>query len=1090
MVKKPIKIIMVDDDKAFLLQTRDKLLKLNDNFKIHTFTSAKKAIERAIKEEFHVFVSDYQMPEMDGLVLLKQLRKKGINIPFIILTAEREEEIAIKAINLGADRYLRKNTECELIAKEIEAIAKSSAEKRNTLEALKESERVLSTLLSNLMGMAYRCKNEKNWTMKFVSQGCYELTGYLPEDLLNNNKLAYFELIHPDDVSYVEGEVEKALRENESFKLTYRIFTKDGEEKWVWEQGQVLTSKNGSTDLIEGFITDVTKTKKAQVELRNSEKNYRNLVERANDGIAVVQDSVLKYVNPKLMDMLGYTEEKEILNTPFAIYIAPEELPKVSRNYKIRMAGKEAPEIYETIILDKSHKKLDVELNASIIQYDGKSADFVFVRDISQRKKAENAIRRSKKTYESIYETMLSILAERDLPSVIKKIADEATELLEASGSTVYLGDTKNKVLTPIYSNHISYNEEIMSYEIPFGKGISGNVYKSGKTIYINYDQEDPYSIHIPGTDQTEDKYESVISVPLLHNHQVIGVLTINKLKENFDESDVNRLNIFAKQAELALKRADTLDKLIESRQALMESEIKVKKLHEVAKKMINVADEKELYTITMEAAKNILDFSVCSIDMLDLFEFEVKATIGGVQKEGTRYSIEGVAEKTIHQGSSFIIKDLNKISFAVPKRPSYRSAISIPIGDNGVFQALSEEVNYFDEKDLELAEILISHFTVAYERLVTQRDLNEEREQLLSIFDSIDEIIYVSDLETYEILYANKAAHRLFDYRLIGELCYEQLQDRDEPCDFCTNDIILKNKGEPYTWEYHNPIIDRHLMIVDRVIKWTDGRDVRFEIAIDITERKKAEKKLEKYKDHLEELVKERTEELNEVNQELDSFAYSVSHDLRAPLRGIEGFSQALLEDCKQDVNETALGYANRISEAANRMNILIQDLLSYSRMTTNEMNLRSISTEEILERVLEEMKDIIEENDADIVIDKPIPDVVAHSSTLVQILTNFISNSIKYVSSDSNPQIKIRGKSDDQYVRISIEDNGIGIPADKYEEVFEIFERLHGRETYPGTGIGLAIIKKGVERMGGRVGVESELGKGSTFWIELPSG
>jgi HD-GYP domain-containing protein (c-di-GMP phosphodiesterase class II)/HAMP domain-containing protein len=123
---------------------------------------------------------------------------------------------------------------------------------------------------------------------------------------------------------------------------------------------------------------------------------------------------------------------------------------------------------------------------------------------------------------------------------------------------------------------------------------------------------------------------------------------------------------------------------------------------------------------------------------------------------------------------------------------------------------------------------------------------LQFEREQLLSIFDSINEIIYVSDPNTHEILYVNKALQDAFQKSLVGGACYKEFQDLDSPCEFCTNEIILKEKGKPYQWEYHNPILNRDYMIVDRIIKWPDGRDVRFEFAVDITERKRAEEELQ----------------------------------------------------------------------------------------------------------------------------------------------------------------------------------------------------------------------------------------------------
>jgi len=124
---------------------------------------------------------------------------------------------------------------------------------------------------------------------------------------------------------------------------------------------------------------------------------------------------------------------------------------------------------------------------------------------------------------------------------------------------------------------------------------------------------------------------------------------------------------------------------------------------------------------------------------------------------------------------------------------------------------------------------------------------LNLEREQLLSIFESINEIIYVADPDTYEILFVNKTLRDAFGKDLKGGICYREFQGFDEPCDFCTNNIILKNKGQPYRWEYHNPILDRDHMITDKIIQWTDGRDVRFELAMDITERKKAEERVKR---------------------------------------------------------------------------------------------------------------------------------------------------------------------------------------------------------------------------------------------------
>ena len=150
--------------------------------------------------------------------------------------------------------------------------------------------------------------------------------------------------------------------------------------------------------------------------------------------------------------------------------------------------------------------------------------------------------------------------------------------------------------------------------------------------------------------------------------------------------------------------------------------------------------------------------------------------------------------------------------------------------------------------------------------RKKTVADLMSERAQILSIFDSIEEIVYVTDPLTYEILFTNKYFQNLLGKNPSGEICYREFQNLDRPCDFCTNDIILTNKGKPYRWEYYNPVLDKHLLITDQIIRWPDGRDVRFELAIDITELKRAEDKLRANGENMEEIVDKKTAAMRKI--------------------------------------------------------------------------------------------------------------------------------------------------------------------------------------------------------------------------------
>ncbi|HUW28423.1 MAG TPA: ATP-binding protein [Sulfuriferula sp.] len=294
------------------------------------------------------------------------------------------------------------------------------------------------------------------------------------------------------------------------------------------------------------------------------------------------------------------------------------------------------------------------------------------------------------------------------------------------------------------------------------------------------------------------------------------------------------------------------------------------------------------------------------------------------------------------------------------------------------------------------------------------------------------------------------------------------------------------------------------------------EGAPVGLATAYDITERKRAEQDIRTLNDDLERRVIERTAELEAANaqlrfsqesirelnmelqqraeelqasiDEMEAFSYSVSHDLRAPLRAIQGFTQALQEDYAAQLDPAGQDFAQRIVAAANRMDILIQDLLAYSQLSRSELSPKPVNLSKTVAEATSQLQAQISEHQAIISVIEPLPDVFGHRPTLVQVITNLLSNAIKFVAPGVTPKVRIWAESYGNKVRLWVEDNGIGIPAEHKERIFRVFERLHGIETYPGTGIGLAIVRKGMERMGGSADVVSQDGKGSRFWVELP--
>ena len=232
---------------------------------------------------------------------------------------------------------------------------------------------------------------------------------------------------------------------------------------------------------------------------------------------------------------------------------------------------------------------------------------------------------------------------------------------------------------------------------------------------------------------------------------------------------------------------------------------------------------------------------------------------------------------------------------------------------------------------------------------------------------------------------------------------------------------------------------------------------------------------------------LKENTRKLQAMNEELESFSYSVSHDLRAPLRAIDGFSKVLQKKASDQLDESNLGHLNTIVENVDKMKKLIDDMLAFSKMSRQEQKTSVFDPKQLIEEVFEEEKQVVSNSKVEISIGE-IPRIEADKDLIRQVFNNLIGNAIKYSSTKENPKIEVEGKNEGTETIISIKDNGVGFDEEYADKLFKIFQRLHDADEFEGTGVGLAIVKKIVDRHGGRVWAESELDKGATFYIALP--
>jgi PAS domain S-box-containing protein len=412
-----------------------------------------------------------------------------------------------------------------------------------------------------------------------------------------------------------------------------------------------------------------------------------------------------------------------------------------------------------------------------------------------------------------------------------------------------------------------------------------------------------------------------------------------------------------------------------------------------------------------------------------------------------------------------------------------------------GMMEVFSSTVWKPDEEFVHMLDAIGSQVGQFLERKAAE----EEQARLAAIVESSSDAIIGKTLEGI-ITNWNEGAHRIFGYsaeEALGKsIALIIPPDRLEE----ENAVLGRVKRGDTVASYETVRIRKDQALIDVAltvspIKDGSGRIIGVaKIARDITEQKNTRRALaetremlRRYAEDLEHRVQERTSKLQDTIQSLDAFCYTIAHDLRGPLRAIIGFSAQLLDQYRPLLDKEGIDYLSRIKNSGNRMDQLILDLLKYGRLNTTELVLQTTDLEELTRKVLLSLEDEIQERNARIRLKEPLSSVLGSEVILEQVLANLLTNALKFVPNNVTPEVDIWTEPHNGMVRLCVRDNGIGIKPQYFNKLFRPFSRLVNEQDFSGTGIGLAIVSKGVERMGGGVGVESEPGKGSCFWIEL---
>jgi signal transduction histidine kinase/HAMP domain-containing protein len=498
--------------------------------------------------------------------------------------------------------------------------------------------------------------------------------------------------------------------------------------------------------------------------------------------------------------------------------------------------------------------------------------------------------------------------------------------------------------------------------------------------------------------------------------------------------------------------------------------------------------DEKEVMLHAFCRERGCLDFK--GNDWTIISHVPTRAILGPVNKLLKILIIMFLAmlpglALVIYLFSKTVTRPLTRLSFAAAEVGKGKLDTVIEVKSKDEIRTLAEAFNRMLENLKNTTTSIVNLNRDITERKQFEEELQSLHKQVEFILGATKTGLDIIDSD-FNMVYIDPQWQKIYgEYK--GKKCYEYFMDRDQPCPGCGIPKALETKELVVTEEILVKEGNRPIQVTTIPFQDKEGKWMVAEVNADITERKQTEEKLKE----LNEEMRNAVAKLEEVNGELKNFVYIASHDMREPLRKITAFGAILRQSLKDKLSGDDAENLHFMIDGAERMAKMIEGLLIYSRISTQAQPHQAVDLNEIVKQLQQlELSVLLEEKHATIEIPQPLPCVEADPVQIRQLMQNLIANGVKYQKKGNAPHITITSKpAADGMVRIEVMDNGIGIAPQYLQSIFTMFRRLHSRDEYEGTGIGLAVCKKIVELHGGKISVESQPDKGSTFWFTMPT-
>lgn len=959
-------------------------------------------------------------------------------------------------------------------------------------EALKESEEKFRQIIEKSNDIFIR-QSYSNMNFEYISPNVFNLLGYTPDEILPLNPTQIEELIHPDDRSifaHFRRNLQAVTQTSESaFVREFRILGKNGDYIWFNGNYSLVLDENGNPNLVIGTLSDIT-SRKINESILNFRVKFMQLAQKLELGellVAIVDeiesltDSQLGFYhlleNETISQVMYSTSALNLTNTKFREKPVQTDLIRGSwadcLNGKKSILCNDLSSLPHEIPLPGGHPKITRELLIPAVRNDkvvsilgvfNKSAEYTMsdlefaskladlAWDIIENKKIQGALQESEAIFNAFMENSPIYVFFKDKEIRSKQLSRNFEQML---------GKPLDELL---YKN---MNELFPSEMAKKMVADDKKILNEGQTIVID--------------EELNGRFYTTIKFPILKND-----------KPEF----------------LAGFTIDITDRVL-SEKKLAESE-------ELYRLISSVVSD-YLFSTRVNAEGNLdLNWVAGAFEAMTGYTLAEYKEVGGWRSLVHPDDI-GIDDRDMEnlQKNQKVITELRTIKkdgsivwVQVYAQPIWNEEKQQLVGINGAVQDITKRKQA--EEEIKKAAIEFEALYDTAKDFSMQRDpyviLRTIADRACALFGVSKSYVYLYDEESKElVLKFSKAPLQPLDSRIkLGTGISGIVAEKLSP--MIVNDYESWSGNLPeFSSSRISAIMSVPMLYGGQLIgvlgvheihpsevTFTE-EDAHF-LALYATQAAGAIysadlfEKLRINAAELEKRVDERTKELQLKNKELETFTYTVSHDLKAPLRGISGYSTLLMEDHADQLDDEGKRYLNNLVSSTERMNLLIEDLLSYSRIERREIKKTNVNLNELLDKIIVEYQPEITSGNLHFKKEIEYDTLFTDTEAITQALRNIIDNAVKFTKDRENPEILIQCSKLEDHILISIEDNGIGFDMKYYDKIFEIFQRLHLSENYPGTGVGLAVVRKAVERLGGKIWAVSELGVGSTFFMELP--